>query len=199
MSSIFELHQKMTTHLFPSFSSEDERFLALALCGEAGELANYIKKRWRDGADFKEEIRDEIADIRVYLELMARCFDIDGDKMEKIFQGTLVIEPNSDNERLMSLALCIRVGKLAEAIEERWILNDNTLMRSAAQTAIINVRVYLEMIARIFLIEGKKLDHRVEQKLAKVIQKHGIKMDEGETASEHIGMSGYSRSQDTLR
>jgi NTP pyrophosphatase (non-canonical NTP hydrolase) len=91
MSNIFDLHERMTKHLFPAFSSEDERFLALALCGEAGELANNIKKRWRDGADLSEECRDEIADIRVYLELIAKCFDIEGDKLdhrveEKLFK-----------------------------------------------------------------------------------------------------------------
>lgn len=79
---IFELHMKMTAHLFPPFSSQDERFLALALCGEAGELANMVKKRWRDGVDLSEDIRDEIADIRVYLELLAKCFGIEGVKLD---------------------------------------------------------------------------------------------------------------------
>lgn len=81
--NIFELHQKMTGHLFPSYSNEDERFLALALCGEAGELANLIKKRWRDNANLVSEIRDEIADIRVYLELLAKCFGIEGEKLDE--------------------------------------------------------------------------------------------------------------------
>lgn len=81
--NIFELHEKMTAHLFPSYSSRDERFLALALCGEAGELANIIKKRWRDGVDLSEEAKDEIADIRVYLELLARCFNIEGEKLDQ--------------------------------------------------------------------------------------------------------------------
>lgn len=89
MINIYELHTKMTGHLFPAFSSTDERFLALALCGEAGELANYIKKRWRDGADLTEEIRDEIADIRVYLELLAKCFGIEGDKLDSQVQRKL--------------------------------------------------------------------------------------------------------------
>lgn len=80
--NLFELHEKLTAPLFPAYSSQDERFLALALCGEAGELANLIKKRWRDGIDASEEIRDEIADIRVYLELLARCFDIEGEKLD---------------------------------------------------------------------------------------------------------------------
>jgi len=80
--NLFELHERMTAHLFQPYSSEDERFLALALCGEAGELANMVKKRWRDGADLADEIRDEIADIRVYLELLAKCFGIEGEKLD---------------------------------------------------------------------------------------------------------------------
>lgn len=87
--NILELHEKMTGHLFPAYSNQDERFLALALAGEVGELANMIKKRWRDGVDLTEEIRDEIADIRVYLELMAKCFDIDGDKLDLQVQSKL--------------------------------------------------------------------------------------------------------------
>lgn len=80
--NLYELHEKMTAHLFPPYSNTDERFLALALCGEAGELANLIKKRWRDGTDLTEKIREEICDIRVYLELIAKCFDIEGDKLD---------------------------------------------------------------------------------------------------------------------
>jgi NTP pyrophosphatase (non-canonical NTP hydrolase) len=81
--NLYELHERMTKHLFPAYSSTDERFLALALCGEAGELANMIKKRWRDDADLVEEIRDEIADIRVYLELLAKCFGVEGEKLDQ--------------------------------------------------------------------------------------------------------------------
>lgn len=87
---LYALHEKMTGHLFPAYSNTDERFLALALCGEAGELANYIKKRWRDGADLSEEIRDEIADIRVYLELLAKCFNIEGIKLDQRVEQKLL-------------------------------------------------------------------------------------------------------------
>jgi len=86
---IFALHEKMTGHLFPAYSNTDERFLALALCGEAGELANMIKKRWRDGVDLGEEIKDEIADIRVYLELLAKCFGIEGEKLDQRVESKL--------------------------------------------------------------------------------------------------------------
>lgn len=88
--NLYDLHEKMTGHLFPAYSNTDERFLALALCGEAGELANMIKKRWRDGVDLSEEIRDEIADIRVYLELLAKCFGIEGEKLDQRVQQKLV-------------------------------------------------------------------------------------------------------------
>ena len=88
--NIYELHQRMTKHLFPSYSSEDERFLALALCGEAGELANIIKKRWRDGVDLSEEAKDEIADCRVYLELLAKCFGIEGEKLDQQVERKLI-------------------------------------------------------------------------------------------------------------
>ena len=80
--NIFDLHRQMTAHLFPAYSNTDERFLALGLAGEVGELCNMIKKRWRDGSSFEEEIRDEIADIRVYLELLAKCFGIEGEKLD---------------------------------------------------------------------------------------------------------------------
>lgn len=98
--NIFELHEKMTGHLFPAYSNTDERFLALAICGEAGELANYIKKRWRDNADLSEEIRDEIADIRVYLELLAKCFGIEGEKLDARVEQKLLKVVEKHHARL---------------------------------------------------------------------------------------------------
>jgi NTP pyrophosphatase (non-canonical NTP hydrolase) len=55
-------------------------FLALAICGEAGELANLVKKSWRGDPVDSNAIQDEIADIRIYLEHLARHLDIDLDR-----------------------------------------------------------------------------------------------------------------------
>jgi len=98
--NIYELHEKMTAHLFPAYTNEDERFLALALCGEAGELANMIKKRWRDGVDLTEEIKEEIADIRVYLELLAKRFDIEGPKLDLCVERKLMKVAEKHKARL---------------------------------------------------------------------------------------------------
>lgn len=64
-------------------TGKDKRFLALAICGEAGELANFIKKEWRDNSDHSEAIKDEIADIRLYLELLAQVYGIEGEKLDQ--------------------------------------------------------------------------------------------------------------------
>lgn len=55
-------------------------FLALAICGEAGELANLVKKSWRGDSVDPNDIRDEIADIRIYLEHLTRHLNIDLDQ-----------------------------------------------------------------------------------------------------------------------
>lgn len=98
---LYALHEKMTGHLFPAYSNSDERFLALALCGEAGELANMVKKRWRDGADLSDEIRDEIADIRVYLKLLAKCFGIEGEKLDERVKQKLAKVVEKHKRRLV--------------------------------------------------------------------------------------------------
>ena len=55
-------------------SPESIHFVALALCGEAGELANLVKKEWRgdEGATTTSQaIREELADIMIYASLLA--------------------------------------------------------------------------------------------------------------------------------
>jgi NTP pyrophosphatase (non-canonical NTP hydrolase) len=75
---------------WPVYGEEDRRFLALALNGEAGELANLIKKEWRgdfylDGMSredvkAREDVAMEIADVRIYLEHLAHACGVDIDE-----------------------------------------------------------------------------------------------------------------------
>ena len=63
------------------YSTEDIRFLGLAIAGEVGELANFIKKKFWHGDDIApQEFIKELADIRIYLELLSRCFYCDLDE-----------------------------------------------------------------------------------------------------------------------
>lgn len=63
------------------WATEDVRFLALALCGEAGELANEIKKEWRGDSrpNMRSLVAGELADVVVYAYLLevALALDID--------------------------------------------------------------------------------------------------------------------------
>jgi NTP pyrophosphatase (non-canonical NTP hydrolase) len=159
--NIYELHCKMTKHLFPAFSSEDERFLSLALCGEAGELADMIVADHFD----MEEARDEAADIRVYLELIAKCFAIEGEKLE-------VNEVEEMTEVKLVLALCAKCGLLANLVKKRW--RDGLDLTKECQIKIIEVRSILEQVAHRLGIEGVALNDRVETKLAKVAERRGV-------------------------
>ena len=72
---------------WPAWSVEDQRFLTLAISGEVGEFANVVKKHWRgdykDGEtlkDYAAKIEDELADIRIYLELLGVAFGFNLDR-----------------------------------------------------------------------------------------------------------------------
>jgi NTP pyrophosphatase (non-canonical NTP hydrolase) len=78
-----ELHLRFVKHAqsLGRLTSEDEivHFLALAIAGEAGELANLVKKKWQGDAVDNHSVREEIADISIYLEHLARHLHIDID------------------------------------------------------------------------------------------------------------------------
>jgi NTP pyrophosphatase (non-canonical NTP hydrolase) len=65
--------------------AEIVEFLALALCGEAGEFANFIKKMWRGDTIDTNELRKELADVRTYVEHLAEHlhFDLDQACLDK--------------------------------------------------------------------------------------------------------------------
>jgi NTP pyrophosphatase (non-canonical NTP hydrolase) len=74
-----ELRQHIEQHLAWCPDAEARLpFLALALCGEAGELANLVKKQWRgDAGDRYAEIVSELADVGNYAFMLASHFGID--------------------------------------------------------------------------------------------------------------------------
>lgn len=86
------------------YNTDDALYLIMGMVGEAGEVANLTKKWMRGdfGGNFKtptdktmvpfvHELRKELADVRIYLELIARTFHIDVDaaaaeKLEEVAQ-----------------------------------------------------------------------------------------------------------------
>lgn len=61
-----------------------EVVIALALCGRIGQLGNTIKKEWRgdaiDADEYHMKVRGELADVRIYLEHLARGLGVDLDE-----------------------------------------------------------------------------------------------------------------------
>lgn len=175
--NIYELHERMTKHLFPIYSSEDERFLTLALCGEASELAEIISApvkvtEMMTGRSIVEDIRDEIADCRVYLELIAKCFDFEGAKL--LFDPRMVVNIDNDDAEKMSRDLMIECGLLANKIKKRW--RDGVNLKNECQQDIMMIRQIIEMLAIEYNIGGELLDQHVVQKLEKVAEKHKARL-----------------------
>jgi NTP pyrophosphatase (non-canonical NTP hydrolase) len=164
--NLYELHERMTGHLFPAYSNTDERFLALALCGEAGELADMM---FKDTTFNIDEARDEVADCRVYLELIAKCFGIEGDKL--VFKADTVTTARTSQ---LVLKLCAKSGLLANLIKKRW--RDGVDLTDECRAMIVEIRSILEQIAWCLGIEGDKLDQRVVSKLEKVVEKHKARL-----------------------
>lgn len=69
----------MKTAIFPK--RDGYAYTALGLAGEAGEIANKVKKFIRDGYDVEElpdkvnDLRDELGDVLWYVAAMAQVLD----------------------------------------------------------------------------------------------------------------------------
>ncbi len=75
------IHERFIAGKWETWHNEDLRFLTLALAGEVGEFANLLKKQWRgDGLLDVREAGKELADIRIYLELISQCLALDLDE-----------------------------------------------------------------------------------------------------------------------
>lgn len=60
---------------------QDIRFFAMGLAGEAGEVANFVKKRWRDGDAHEDDLRKECADVFAYNIMLADALGMDADDL----------------------------------------------------------------------------------------------------------------------
>lgn len=91
-------HRRRLTGLWHPYCAEDRHFLALSLCGEVGELANKIKKHWDGRIDppSMEEIAEEVADVRILMELVAHTMTID---IDAAVERKLAILADRENTR----------------------------------------------------------------------------------------------------
>lgn len=70
-------------------------FMSLALCGEAGELANKLKKHWRgDGPhDIRsEDIKEELVDVFNYVIILASLLGVENIEEEALKKSQKVFE-----------------------------------------------------------------------------------------------------------
>ena len=74
-----ELRDYIKAHLHwgPIEGVDRVRFMTLALCGEAGELANLVKKDWRgDDGNRREKMIEELADCANYVFMLAEVLGV---------------------------------------------------------------------------------------------------------------------------
>ena len=81
---------------------EERAYLALALAGEAGELANSIKKEWRAGARFPDhrdhEIKDELGDILWYWVALCRVMGLSPEEVMAATASKLAARRSEDDK-----------------------------------------------------------------------------------------------------
>jgi NTP pyrophosphatase (non-canonical NTP hydrolase) len=88
LESVFQQAiENHNTHSSTGSVVGDQRFAALALAGEAGELANFVKKEWRDGFDHSVSRRAEIADCFAYTLLNAHLAGMSLDELLELVAG----------------------------------------------------------------------------------------------------------------
>lgn len=78
---VIELNQRFGMTALDERSMKNIAYLSLALAGEAGELANIVKKIWRDGESEKltKDLEKEIVDCYIYLVVLVNTLGMDFD------------------------------------------------------------------------------------------------------------------------
>lgn len=91
-SCCFDDYQRATHATAVCVPDEDITYLALAFCGEAGEVADKVKKEWRDrdlafSDDTRAAIAAELGDVLWYLSELATAL---GFTLSEVAHGNLV-------------------------------------------------------------------------------------------------------------
>lgn len=128
-------------------SDEDKRFLALALFGECGEVANLIKKKWRgdDIPDFDAKLREELGDTYAYLILFAMAYRINLTDIEQFVDFT-VPDKGEELHYLASL-LASKCGKLVDAVLLHWVAEVETVLDASTWLTAIETQKALRQLA----------------------------------------------------
>ena len=80
MNSNEYMSKSWDTIKYRPMTPEAKLYASLGLCGEAGEVANIVKKEWRDGKltreEMQRELQDEMGDIFWYLSVLCLEYDL---------------------------------------------------------------------------------------------------------------------------
>lgn len=103
-----------------AYSDEDRRYNALSFAGEVGEVLNLLKKDWRgDPGDRAPDLADELADCRIYLELLAKCVRATLPRLEEE-QHPDAKDVTPDDVRCAALRLMKLTGDLCAGVYLQW-------------------------------------------------------------------------------
>jgi hypothetical protein len=118
---LWNIHTAIEKSRVPG-GDEDKRFLSLALYGEAGEVANLIKKKWRGdqlGPNHQSLLRNELGDVYAYLKLLAMAYEVV--QPEDIWVNQLASHDDRDEVlHYSALSLCATIGRVADALLIDW-------------------------------------------------------------------------------
>jgi NTP pyrophosphatase (non-canonical NTP hydrolase) len=110
-----ELKEHLRAHMeWPPFPDEERlRFLCLALCGEAGELAEHVLAYNRGQQVNLIEARKELADIGNYTFMIAELIGINSEPSPSaVYEGSTFM--------FTSIALWLDTGRLANVVKKDW-------------------------------------------------------------------------------
>lgn len=89
-----EIQQAFAAHQETNFKERPREFFSLELCGEAGELANLEKKRWKGNEIEIGRFNEEAADV--FIALCNYCNSAGVDLADAVMQKVGLIPPTKN-------------------------------------------------------------------------------------------------------